>query len=97
MVFSPNGQKIASGSSDQTIIIWSGSQGEKLQVLDGHADIVLSVYFSEDSNKLVSGDNIGMIKIWNIKNSNYAVLNSINLDGNWVKVKFLDSKKIVGI
>ncbi|NJL81238.1 MAG: hypothetical protein HC917_25065, partial [Richelia sp. SM2_1_7] len=45
VVFSPNGNTIASSSKDGTIELWS-KQGQLLRTLKGHSSEVLSVVFS---------------------------------------------------
>ena len=44
MVFSPNGEYLASGSD--TICVWKVSTGECVKTLRGHSSSVLSVVFS---------------------------------------------------
>ena len=36
VVFSPNGEYLASGFSDNTIGVWSVSSGERIKTLTGH-------------------------------------------------------------
>ena len=36
--FSPDGTKVASGSSDKTVKLWDVTSGECLQTLEGHSD-----------------------------------------------------------
>eukprot|EP01050_Picozoa_sp_SAG11_P059496 SAG11_NODE_38579_length_251_cov_2.072368_1_plen_65_part_01 len=53
--FSPDGQKIVSGSHDKTVRVWSAVTGECEQTLEGHTNWVTSVQFSPDGQKIVSG------------------------------------------
>ncbi|MBN8574768.1 MAG: hypothetical protein J0M05_12715, partial [Candidatus Kapabacteria bacterium] len=66
VAFSPDGSRIASGSSDETIKIWDVSTGKELRTLTGHTGWVNSVAFSPDGRKIASGSGIGdaSIKIW---------------------------------
>ena len=36
VVFSPNGDYLASGSEDYTIVVWRVSSGERITTLKGH-------------------------------------------------------------
>ncbi|KAM7188910.1 hypothetical protein V8F33_010357 [Rhypophila sp. PSN 637] len=64
VAFSPDGQRLASGSSDQTIKIWDAASGQCLQTLEGHRLSVQSVAFSPDGQRLASGSGDQTIKIW---------------------------------
>ena len=86
VVFSPEGTKIVSGSSDGTIKVWDSGVPEpnrpslaktdallacladKLEQLsqktNAHSGPVLSVAFSSDRTKIVSGSADQTIKVW---------------------------------
>jgi len=63
VAFSPDGQQLASGSSDETIKLWQVSTGQLLNTSSGHGTYVYSVAFSPDG-RLASGDFDGVIKLW---------------------------------
>lgn len=67
VVFSHDSKKVASGSHDNTIRIWTAETGECERVLEGHSEWVISVVFSHDSIKLASGSHDKTIRIWNAK------------------------------
>ncbi|CAG9950917.1 unnamed protein product [Clonostachys rosea f. rosea IK726] len=64
VAFSADGQKLASGSWDETVRIWDTVTGSCMQVLYGHKDEVTSVAFSADSQRLATGSRNGSIKVW---------------------------------
>ena len=64
VAYSPDGTKIVSCSSDETIKIWDANTGNCLQTLEGHKYPVLSVAYSPDGTKIISGSGDKTIKIW---------------------------------
>ena len=55
VVFSADGEYLASGSWDKTIGVWRVSSGERIKTLKGHFRGVKSVVFSADGEYLASG------------------------------------------
>ena len=48
VVFSPDGQRILSGSVDSTLRLWDAASGASLRIFSGHEGKVTSVAFSPD-------------------------------------------------
>ncbi|KAF7972841.1 hypothetical protein HWV62_16950 [Athelia sp. TMB] len=61
---SPDGAKIASGSSVSTIGIWDALTGKSKMTLQGHCGQVTSVKFSPDGTRLVSASEDSTTRIW---------------------------------
>ncbi|MBN4005426.1 SAV_2336 N-terminal domain-related protein [Nostoc sp. LPT] len=70
VVFSPDGQLIASASQDSKICLWNLS-GDLIATLEGNQDKIWSIAFSIDSQFLVSGGNDGLVNLWSVSDSTH--------------------------
>jgi WD40 repeat protein len=87
VTFSPDGQLLASGSTDKTVKLWR-RDGTLLQTLKGHQDAVTSVSFSPDGQMLASASLDKNVRIWH-RNSITGEFNPqpdkiLNGHGDWV-------------
>ncbi|KAL2890556.1 Vegetative incompatibility protein HET-E-1 [Ceratocystis lukuohia] len=64
VVFSNDGQSLATGSWDNKIKIWDATSGACLHTLNNHHSHVASVVFSDDGHRLGSGSWDSTVKIW---------------------------------
>ncbi|KIK24294.1 hypothetical protein PISMIDRAFT_412255, partial [Pisolithus microcarpus 441] len=68
VAFSPDGNRIVSGSRDEMVRIWDAKSGDQIgSPLKGHTDHVTSVAFSPDGNRIVSGSWDQTVRVWDAK------------------------------
>jgi len=74
IAFSPNGRLVASGSSDQTAIVWDVNRRLPLVFpFYGHIGMVRSLAFSADGQILVAGGDDTAIILWEVVEAQPAV------------------------
>jgi WD40 repeat protein/serine/threonine protein kinase len=68
LAFSPDGKRIAAGTNAKPdfISIWDAASGQLVHGLKGHTDAVLSLAYSRDGSKLLSGSYDGAARIWDV-------------------------------
>ncbi|NEN96174.1 MAG: TIR domain-containing protein, partial [Moorea sp. SIO3I7] len=95
--FSPNGQRLASASDDNTIKLWDVAKHKLLETLNGHNDYVTSVSFSPNGRILASASGDQTIKLWNVENG--KLLNTLTRKGkdsfDFTSVSFSPNGKLL--
>ncbi len=67
LAFSPDGNRLISGSFDKTARIWDVRTQKTIHVLKGHTDFIFAVAFSPDGTMAVTGSYDDTLKLWNTK------------------------------
>lgn len=79
-VFSPTGEKWASGDYEGRLYVWDRHRKQP-KVLVGHTDSIEALAFAPDGEYLVSASNDGTVRIWNVTSSEELIsLSLIQLD-----------------
>jgi len=66
LTYTPDGQRLITGSDDHTIKIWNNLTGERLLTLTGHTSTIKSLVVKSDGSTLVSASDDQTIKLWNL-------------------------------
>lgn len=64
LLFSPDGETLASGSKDQTVHLWDVATGERKETLAGHPAPLTRIIFSPDGSTLTSVSDDKTIYLW---------------------------------
>jgi actin-related protein len=76
VALSPDGQLVASGGSNNTILLQNTSDGQTLKTLTGKTGIVFSVGFSPDGQTLYSASHNKVINLWRV--SDGSLIKTVN-------------------
>ena len=66
IAYSPDGMKLATGSSDRVAIIWDAVTGSPLFTLKGHTSGIQSVSFNSNGTLLATGSEDNTAKVWDV-------------------------------
>ena len=87
VAFSPDGDRLASGSLDHTVRLWDMKEQRLITTLKGHVSRVFSVSFSPDGKKLRLGSLDGTVKVWDATESEGSEVFDRHL-GSYASVAF---------
>eukprot|EP01063_Lacrimia_lanifica_P033931 TRINITY_DN6166_c0_g1_i1.p1 TRINITY_DN6166_c0_g1~~TRINITY_DN6166_c0_g1_i1.p1 ORF type:complete len:1811 (+),score=437.13 TRINITY_DN6166_c0_g1_i1:89-5521(+) len=66
VVFTRDGLRVVSGSSDTTVRMWSAAEGDLLLTLEGHTALVYCVGVSGNGCRIVSSSGDRSVRVWDI-------------------------------
>src|SRR5262249_32297033 len=68
LAYSPDSQRIITGSADHTVRVWDALTGQEVLTLRGHNELVASVAVSPDGQRIASGGGSrgepGEVRVW---------------------------------
>ena len=81
MLFSQDGNTIASASKDKTVKLWSAKSGKLIHSFNEHKSDVTSVVLSQDGNTIASASYDSTIKLRNLNPDGLVELGCNKLEG----------------
>jgi hypothetical protein len=94
LAFSPDGQQLASGSSDGTLYWWGSANENPLHEVKKHTQAIVSVAFSPNDQQLASGSDDTTVRVWDTENGK-CLLELKEHKDNVFEVGFLDDGKLL--
>ncbi|OQY53442.1 MAG: hypothetical protein B6247_15030 [Candidatus Parabeggiatoa sp. nov. 2] len=64
IAFSPEGKRLATGSSDTGVYLWEVSSAQLIQRIEGHSDSVSAVKFSPNGELLATASWDQTVRLW---------------------------------
>ena len=62
--FAPEGDLLATGGDDQSVMLWDARSGRRIRVMEGHRGNVYALAFSSDGTRLASAGTDGRVIVW---------------------------------
>ncbi|MBP0018096.1 MAG: NACHT domain-containing protein [Cyanobacteria bacterium SBLK] len=85
VVFSPDGEILATGDSNGEIRLWQVTTGQLITSLQGHSDWIRCLAFSPDGTQLASSSNDTTIKLWDVSDpSQIKYIHTLKGHKKWV-------------
>jgi eukaryotic-like serine/threonine-protein kinase len=95
VTFSPDGQRLITGSGDGTASVRDAADGKELLVLKGHKDKISSVSVSPDGRRIVTASHDQTIKLWDATSGKELLSLTGSSDSDVASVTFsLDGRRI---
>ena len=73
VMWSPDGKRIASGSTDTTVQVWDATDGGHVVTYRGHSGIVTTMAWSPDGRRIASGSYDGTVQVWDATDGGHVV------------------------
>jgi serine/threonine protein kinase len=81
LTFSPDGEKLVSGSADGAIKVWKTATGELLQTIQAHPQAIRSIVWVSPTNAIATGSLDRTIKVWETETAQPLTTIKAHADG----------------
>ncbi len=95
LAFSPNGNLLATGSTNGVVNIWDIASDKIVASLNGHTDWIRAVEFSHDGNLLVSCGDDQTLRIWDVNEQTCIKIIHAHVGRIWASGFSFDDGKLV--
>lgn len=95
LAFSPNGNLLATGSTNGVVHIWDIASDKIIASLNGHTDWIRAIEFSHDGNLLVSCGDDQTLRIWDVNEQTCIKTIHAHVGRVWASEFSSDNSKIV--
>jgi len=75
VAWSPDSNRVVSGSIDKTVQVWDAITGEHVAIYRGHTGIVNTVAWSPDGKYIASGSEDGTVRLWDVATGKQKYVN----------------------
>ncbi len=94
IAWSPDGQRIASSSSDKTVQVWSPNEVSNMFTYRGHASATRAVAWLQDGKRIASGSEDKTVQVWNANDGSNVFTYRGHTDKVWSVAWSPDGKRI---
>ncbi|MBD2168091.1 PQQ-binding-like beta-propeller repeat protein [Calothrix membranacea FACHB-236] len=70
IALTPDGQRVISGSSDNSLKVWNLQTGEELFTLKGHRKPISAIAVTPNGKQVISASRDNTLKVWNLETGN---------------------------
>lgn len=95
VAYSPDGSRVAAGSSDGTVFIWTPGEGRELFALKGHRAAITRISFTNDGKRMVSSSHDQTARLWDARSGKEIAVLRGHEDVVWTAFFNADGSRIV--
>ncbi|GJJ74193.1 hypothetical protein EMPS_06551 [Entomortierella parvispora] len=67
IIYSPNGQQVATASLDKTVRLWNVKTGKLEEILSGHSSYIMGLAYSPDGQQVATAGGDTAVRVWDVQ------------------------------